>query len=40
MATAPANQEQVNNKLSQLNDETNILKFVVKMDQSGSYKQH
>jgi hypothetical protein len=34
MATAPAHQEQVNNKLPQLNDETNVLEFVVNVDQS------
>jgi hypothetical protein len=34
MATAPANQEQVNNKLPQLNYETIVLEFVVNVDQS------
>jgi hypothetical protein len=34
MATAPANQEQVKNKLPQLNDKTNVLEFVVNVNQS------
>jgi hypothetical protein len=34
MAAAPANQEQVNNKLPPLNDETDILEYVMNVDQS------